>query len=71
MVTEDLGGRGNKRDQMGELGAELSYTGYINQEEKVSLSLLGKTSSVKSEFRWTEKCLEFKCILTRYHLGHC
>ena len=49
-MFEDLGGRGNKRDQMDELFAELLDARIIDQEEKVCLSLLGKTSSVKDEF---------------------
>lgn len=48
-MTENLGGCGNERDQVCELGAELLDAGFIDEEEKVGLSLLGKTSSIKSE----------------------
>ena len=51
MMTENLGGRGNKRDQMGKLLTELFDTGLVYQKEEVGLSLFGKTSSVKCEFR--------------------
>lgn len=48
-ITQNLGGRGNERDQMGELLTELSHTSFVNQEEKVGLSLFGKASSFKCE----------------------
>lgn len=49
-MTENLRGCGNERDQICELGAELLDAGFIDEEEKVGLSLLGKASSNKSKF---------------------
>lgn len=49
MMIENLGGRSNERDQMGELCTKLLDAGFVDQEEEVGLSLLGKTSPVKSE----------------------
>ena len=50
VMTENLCGRGNERDQMGELGPKLMYAGVVNEEEKVCLGLLGKTSSIEMSF---------------------
>ena len=50
VMTENLCGRGNERDQMGELGPKLVYAGVVNEEEKVSLGLLGKTGSIEIKF---------------------
>ena len=47
-MTENLGGRGNERDQVGELFTEFLDAGFVDQEEEVGLSLTGKTSPVKS-----------------------
>ena len=47
VMTENLCGRGNERDQMGELGPKLMYAGVVNEEEKVCLGLLGKTGSIE------------------------
>lgn len=49
MVLENLGSRGNKRDQMGELFPESLGARLVDQEEEVGLGLLGKTSSVRCE----------------------
>lgn len=49
MVTGNLGGRGNLGDKMSELFTEVLLAGFIYQKEKIGLSLLGKTSSVKGE----------------------
>lgn len=54
MMLEYVCGRGKERNQMGELCTELSHAGFVDQEEKVGLSLLGETSSVKSELQWID-----------------
>ena len=53
-MTENLGGRGNEGDQMGELSTELLDTGIVDQEEEVGLSLFWKTSSAKNQFGWLD-----------------
>ena len=50
VMTENLCGSGNQRDQMGELGPKLMYAGVVNEEEKICLGLLGKTGSIEIKF---------------------
>ena len=47
VMTENICGRGNQRDQMGKLGPKLMYAGFVDEEEKVGLGLLGKTGSIE------------------------
>ena len=47
LILQDLCGSGDERDQLGELLTELLNAKLIDDEEKVSLCLLGKTGPMR------------------------
>lgn len=71
MMAENLRGRGDKRDQSGQLSTERLDARFVDEKEKISLSLLGKTRPVKVSLAGTVLISGFRFRLTRCHLGHC